>query len=370
MKRRDFIKTTIITAAAASAMTGCRDLPKDPNYNKEKKTFNYNRGKKVKIKLATSWPANFPIMGEGVERFATRLTQISGGSIEVKVFAKNVLVPALGVFDATSAGAIDAYHSAAYYYKGKNEAFNLFTGFPFGLTDTEMNAWFDWGDGMHLWRELYAKYNLVPFKGGNTGVQMGGWFKKEIKSLEDLQGLKMRIPGLGGEVFSKLGVKPTLLPAGEIYVALERNMLDATEWLGPSLDTKMGFHKVAKYYYTGWHEPASSLSLVFNKKKFDKLSDEQKLMIEMASQELNATMNSQFQYENAKELKVVRDSGVKIDSLPSDVLKAAKKAMMEVAEQKSQKSEDFKRVWENIYSFLELNRDWTDIGLKKYLEIR
>ena len=370
MKRRDFIKTAIATATIAGGLNGCRELPKDPNLTKEKKSFNYNRGKKVKIKLATSWPANFPIMGEGVERFAARLTQVSQGNIEVKVFAKNVLVPALGVFDATSAGAIDAYHSASYYYKGKNEAFNLFTGFPFGPTATEMNAWFDWGDGMKLWRELYAKYNLVPFKGGNTGVQMGGWFKKEIKSLEDLKGLKMRIPGLGGEVFAKLGVKPTLLPAGEIYVALERNMLDATEWLGPSLDTKMGFHKVAKYYYTGWHEPSSSLSLVFNKKKFDKLSDEQKLMIEMASQELNTTMNSQFQYENAKELKTVKEANVKIASLPQEVLKAAKEAMAEVARQKCEKSKDFKKVWENINLFLKLNKDWTDIGLKRYLEIR
>ncbi len=370
MKRRDFIKTSLASAAVATGVSGCRDLPRDPKFQAEKKQFHYNRGKKTKIKLATSWPANFPIMGEGIERFATRLTRLSGGSLEVKVFPKNVLVPALGVFDAASTGAIDAYHSAAYYYKGKNEAFNLFTGFPFGMTANEMNAWFDWGEGMKLWRELYARYNLVPFKGGNTGVQMGGWFKKEIRSLADLQGLKMRIPGLGGEVFSRLGVKPTLLPAGEIYVALERNVLDATEWLGPSLDTKMGFQKVAKYYYTGWHEPGSMLSLVFNKHKFDKLSDEQKLMIEVASQELNATMRSQFQYENAKTLKIVHDAGVKIDRLPDDVLKAAKKAMIEVAQEKSAKSPDFKRVWENAYAFLQQQKEWSDIGLLKYLEIR
>jgi TRAP-type mannitol/chloroaromatic compound transport system substrate-binding protein len=370
MKRRAFIKNSLLTATMAAGISGCRELPKDPKLSEKKKTFHYNRGKSVKIKLATSWPANFPIMGEGIERFAQRLTHMSGGSIEVKVFPKNVLVPALGVFDATSSGAIDAYHSAAYYYKGKNEAFTLFTGFPFGMTANELNAWFDWGDGMKLWRELYAKYNLVPFKGGNTGVQMGGWFKKEIKSLKDLQGLKMRIPGLGGEVFAKLGVKPTLLPAGEIYVALERNVLDATEWLGPSLDTKMGFHKVAKHYYTGWHEPGSSLSLVFNKRKFDKLSDEQKLMIEVASNELNATMQSQFQYENAKELKTVLDAGVKIAPLPDDVLKAAKKAMLEVAAQKSAKSADFKKVWENAYAFLQEQKGWTDTGLKEYLEVR
>ncbi len=344
-------------------MSGCSSSEKT-------KSFHINKNKKTILRIATSWPAHFPIMGEGIERFAKRLEIISQGTLRVKVYPKNLLVPALGVFDACSSSAIDGYHSAAYYYKGKNEAFNLFTGFPFGFTANEINAWIDFGGGMDLWRELYAKYNLVPFKGGNTDIQMGGWFKKEIKSLDDLKGLKMRIPGLGGEVFAKLGVRPTLLPAGEIYVALERNLLDATEWLGPSLDTKMGFHKVAKYYYTGWHEPGSMLSLVFNKKRFDSLSDEQKMMIEVASNELNSVMCSQFQVENAKQLKVVEDAGVKILTFPKEVLIAAKKAMLEVADEKSQKSKDFKRVWESAYSFLELNKRWTDIGLKAYLESR
>jgi len=238
------------------------------------------------------------------------------------------------------------------------------------LTAQEMNSWMDFGNGMKLWRELYDKYNLVPFKGGNTGVQMGGWFKKEIKSLADLKGLKMRIPGLGGEVFAKLGVKPTLLPAGEIYVALERNLLDATEWLGPSLDVKMGFQKVAKYYYTGWHEPGSMLSLVFNKQKFAKLSKEQQLMIEMASNELNSNMLSEFQYYNAVELETVKKAGVKILEFPDEVMKSAKRAMQEVAQEKSKKSKDFAKVWADVQDFLSKNKEWTGVGLKKYLEVR
>jgi TRAP-type mannitol/chloroaromatic compound transport system substrate-binding protein len=362
--RRDFIKKSAIITAGAT-LIGCGG-----DISNKSKSINVNRNKKVKIKLATSWPANFPIMGTGIEKFAKRLKIISGGTLKIKVYPKNVLVPALGVFDATSSGALDAYHSAAYYYKGKNEAFNLFTGFPFGLTASEMNAWMDFGDGMKLWRELYDKYNLVPFKGGNTEVQMGGWFKKEINSLEDLKGLKMRIPGLGGEVFAKLGVKPTLLPAGEIYVALEKNMLDATEWLGPSLDTKMGFQKVAKHYYTGWHEPGSLLSLVFNKKKFNKLSKEHKMMIEMASNELNSTMASEFQATNTEALKLVKDSGVEIKTFPEEILKAAQKAMLEVANEKSKQSKDFKKVWDNAYNFLQENKKWTDIGLRAYLNSR
>jgi TRAP-type mannitol/chloroaromatic compound transport system substrate-binding protein len=363
--RREFIKKATIIGASSLLASGCRDS-KPPS-----KSVHINKNKKVRIKLATSWPSHFPIMGEGVERFAKNVELMSGGTIKIKVHPKNVLVPAFGVFDACSIGAIDAYHSAAYYYKGKNEAFNLFTGFPFGFTATEMNAWLDFGGGMELWRELYDKHNLVPFKGGNTDIQMGGWFKKEINTLEDLKGLKMRIPGLGGEVFSKLGVKPIQLPAGEIFISLERNMLDATEWLGPSLDTKMGFQKAAKYYYTGWHEPGSMLSLVFNKKKLSKLSDEQKLIIEVATQEMNAHMASEFQYQNAKSLKEIESLGdVKIQSFPKPIMEAAKKAMIEVAKEKSAKSADFKKVWESASSFLQETKSWSDIGMSAYLKVR
>ncbi len=363
--RRSFIKKSMLVGAGVALSTGCDKNSKPPS-----KSVNINRNKKVRIKLATSWPSNFPIMGEGVERFAERVNTISGGSIKIKVHAKNVLVPAFGVFDAASVGAIDAYHSASYYYKGKNEAFNMFTGFPFGMTASEMNAWLDFGGGMELWRELYDKHNLIPFKGGNTNIQMGGWFKKEINTVEDLQGLKMRIPGLGGEVFAKLGVKPIQLPAGEIFISLERNMLDATEWLGPSLDIKMGFAKAAKNYYTGWHEPGSMLSLVFNKKKFNKLSDEQKMMIEMASQEMNAYMSSQFQYENAKALTKIKESDVTIRSFPKPIMEAAKTAMLEVAHEKSSKSPDFKKVWEHAQAFLKENSAWSDIGINAYLNVR
>jgi len=362
--RRNFIKKAVIVGAGSVLTSGCGDS-KPPS-----KSVNINKYKKIRIKLATSWPSNFPIMGEGIERFAQRVNTISGGSIKIKVHPKNVLVPAFGVFDATSIGAIDAYHSASYYYKGKNEAFNLFTGFPFGFTATEMNAWLDFGGGMELWRELYDRHNLFPFKGGNTDIQMGGWFKKEIKSVEDLKGLKMRIPGLGGEVFAKLGVKPIQLPAGEIFISLERNMLDATEWLGPSLDIKMGFAKAAKNYYTGWHEPGSMLSLVFNKKKFNKFSDEQKMMIEMASEEMNAHMASEFQHANSKALTEIKKSDVTIRSFPKPIMEAAKAAMLEVAREKSAKSEDFKKVWESAQAFLKENREWSDIGMNAYLKVR
>jgi TRAP-type mannitol/chloroaromatic compound transport system substrate-binding protein len=363
MQRRNFLAKGILASTSALLLSGCT------KEDSESKSVNIIKRKPIKIRLATSWPAAFPIMGEGVERFAKNVNSLSGGSIDIKIYPKNTLVPALGVFDAVSSGSLDAYHSASYYYKGKNEAFSLFTGFPFGMTSLEMSAWMDFGNGMKLWRELYDRYNLIPFKGGNTGVQMGGWFKKKIESLEDLKGLKMRIPGLGGEVFARLGVKPILLPAGEIYVSLERNMIDATEWLGPSLDTKMGFHKVAKYYYSGWHEPGSMLSLVFNKHKFSKFSDEQKQIIQICSNEMNSYMQTQFQYENARALEILHKSKVTIEKLPNDVLQAAKKAMKEVVKEKSQKSIEFEKIWLDAKEFLDQNRSWTKVGLKAYLNI-
>ena len=278
MNRRDFL-TTATTSSAALALGGCNESNRQAiDYSKhpemkitQEKRVHYNKNKKTIIKLATSWPAHFPIMGIGVERFAQRVKDISGGSLEIKLYPKNVLVPALAVFDACSSGQIDAFHSGPYYWKGKNSAFSLYSGIPFGFTAEEINSWMLFGGGLDLWREQYAKYNLHPFMGGNTNIQMGGWFRKPIESIEDMKGLKMRIPGLGGEVFAKMGVNPILLPAGEIYTSLERGVIDATEWVGPALDIKMGFHKVAPYYYSGWHEPGSILELTFNKKSWEKL---------------------------------------------------------------------------------------------------
>ncbi len=375
MDRRDFL-TTAGAATTVLALSGCNDsnrvaidYSKHPKHN-GKKNVHINRGKKTKIRLATSWPAHFPIMGTGVEEFAKRLEAISGGSLEVKLYPKNVLVPALAVFDACSSGQIDAFHSGPYYWKGKNSAFALFSGMPFGFDAEEINSWMIYGEGLKLWRELYSRYNLYPLLGGNTNIQMGGWFRKEIKSLKDMQGLKMRIPGLGGEVMAKLGVNPVLLPAGEIYTSLERGVIDATEWVGPALDIKMGFYKVAPYYYSGWHEPGSILELTFNKAFWDKLSDEQKQMIEVCSSELNANMTYKFHYENIHALEKLKSNGVKLEKFPDEVTNAGKKALKEVIAEQSAKSKEFALVYESIAKHLKLSEDFADISLKYFLNIR
>lgn len=364
MQRREFI-TSATLGITALALNACHREEEDA------KTGMANTGKKgkVTIKLATSWPAHFPIMGTGVDKFAARCAELSDGTLEIKIYPKNILVPALQVFDAASAAQIDAFHSGVYYWKGKNSAFSIFGGMPLGLTSEEMITWLKFGGGYTLWRELYAKFNLYPLIGGSTGPQMGGWFKKQINSLNDLQGLKMRIPGLAGEVMQRLGVNPVLLPAGDIYTALERGTIDATEWVGPALDEMMGFSKVAPYYYTGWHEPGSILELTFNKTRWEKLSPQHQAVITAASEEMTGDMVQEFRYENAKALQKL-SSATEIKKFPNEVIEAAKKALQEVLAQESEKNEDFKRTLKSYNDFDKLNKPWDDISTKNFLEIR
>ena len=362
MKRRDFLTTSAL-AIGAVGISGC--YKEDKSY----KDININRGKKVKLKLATSWPAHFPIMGTGVDSFAKTCNELSGGSLDIKVYPKNILVPALQVFDSTSASQIDAFHSGVYYWKGKNSAFSIFGGMPLGLTSQEMITWLKFGGGMELWRELYGKFNLYPLVGGSTGPQMGGWFKKEIKSVADLKGLKMRIPGLGGEVMKKLGVNPILLPAGEIFTSLERGTIDATEWVGPALDKMMGFDKAAKYYYKGWHEPGSILEITFNKNRWEKLSKVHQAIITTVAEEMTGTMIQEFRYKNAKALADM-PKNVKIRTFPKEIIDSAKMALSEVLKVESQKNIDFKEVLDSYNSFTKLNKDWDNISTKNFLNIR
>ena len=241
---------------------------------------------------------------------------------------------------------------------------------PFGFTAEEINSWMLYGGGLEIWREQYAKYNLHPFLGGNTNIQMGGWFRKPINSLADMQGLKMRIPGLGGEVFSKMGVNPILLPAGEIYTSLERGVIDATEWVGPALDIKMGFYKVAPYYYSGWHEPGSILELTFNKHSWSKLGFEHQSMIEVASSEMNANMTYEFHNENIHALSKLKELHVELLEFPQDVTDAGKVALTKVIEELSSKNRDFADVYSSVANHLKLSREWSDVSLKYFLNAR
>ena len=244
-----------------------------------------------KWKMVTTWPKNFPGLGTGANKLAQLITEMSGGRIKVKVYGAKELVPAFEVFDAVSRGTAEMGHGASYYWKGKSEAAQFFSAVPFGLNAQEMNAWLYYGGGMELWQELYAPFNLIPAAAGNTGVQMGGWFNKEIKSVADLKGLKMRIPGLGGEVLKRAGGTPVSLPGGEIYTSLQSGAIDATEFVGPYNDLAFGLYKAAKhYYYPGWHEPGTTLEAMMNKKAFEALPKDLQSIVLNACKVVNQDM--------------------------------------------------------------------------------
>ena len=275
-----------------------------------------------KWRMVTTWPKNLPGMGLAPETMAKKIKTMSNGRLDIKVYGAGEIVPALEVFEAVSQGTVQMGHGAAYYWKGKVPIAQFFTTLPFGLTAQEMNGWLFHGGGMELWRELYANYNLVPFAGGNTGVQMAGWFNKEINSLEDLKGMKMRIPGLGGEVFNRAGGTAINLPGGEIFTSMQTGVIDATEWVGPYNDLAFGLHQVAKYYYyPGWQEPGPTLELIINKEAWDELPLDLKAIVENASLAVNADLLAEYTARNnAALLELVDVHGVELRQLPADVL--------------------------------------------------
>lgn len=285
MKRRDFINKASVGALAAGSAVLAPGVAQ--------------AGTKIKWKMVTAWPKNFPGLGAGANLLAKMINGMSGGRMKVKVYGANELVPAFEVFDAVSKGTAQMGHSGAYYWKGKREATQFFSAVPFGLTAQEMNAWLYYGGGMELWRELYAPFNLIPAAAGNSGVQMAGWFNREIKTVDDLKGLKMRIPGLGGEVLRRAGGTTVNIPGGELFTSLQSGTIDATEWVGPYNDLAFGLYKVAKfYYYPGWHEPGSTMEALINKQAFNKLPDDLQSIVLAACKAVNMDMLSEYTARN------------------------------------------------------------------------
>ncbi len=319
---------------------------------------------KIQWKMVTSWPANFPGLGTGASRIAELINQLSGGRLTVKVFAAGELVGALEVFDAVSAGTAQLGHSGAYYWKGKSRAAQFFSSVPFGLTAQEMNAWLFYGDGMALWEETYKPFGLIPNAGGNSGTQMGGWFNKEIKSLSDFKGLKMRMPGLGGEVIQRLGAIPVNLPGGEIFTALQSGAIDATEWVGPYNDQAFGLHKAAKHYYApGWHEPGTVMECMINEKAFAALPEDLQAIVKGAIRLVNHDMLAEYTARNQVALHELRKQhGVEVKLFPDDVIKALKGVADSVLDEESAKDPLSARVWASQKAFRDQVKDWTDIA--------
>ncbi len=326
-------------------------------------------GQQYKWKMVTTWPPNFPILGEACQLYADLLEQMSGGRIQVRVYGGGELVPALESFDAVQSGAAELGSGAAYYWAGKSPAAQFFASVPFGMNAQQVNSWIISGGGLELWEELYRDFGLVPLLGGNTGVQMGGWFNREINSIADLKGLKMRIPGLGGKVLEKAGGAPVLLAGGEIYTGLERGVIDATEWLGPFHDTLMGFHEIAKYYYTpGWHEPGTALEFFVNKGIYDALPSDLQAIVRGASLYVNNWCLSTMEAKNSAALQEVLNSDAEIRPFPQEVLRQLRLYTDEVIREVVDSEPFAKRVYESYDKFRRQAADYSAITERMFYE--
>ena len=304
-------------------------------------------------RLVTTWPKGFPGLGTAPENFARLVQDMSGGRLNITVYGAGEIVGALEVFDAVSAGSVEMGHGAAYYWKGKVPAAQFFTSIPFGMNAQEYNGWLHHGGGLSMWRELYEPFKLVPFAGGNTGVQMGGWYNREINTVDDLSGLKMRIPGLGGEVLNRAGGTTVNIPGGELYTSLKTGVIDATEWVGPYNDLAFGFHEVAEfYYYPGFHEPGASLEFVVNADALATLPADLRSIVEGAARAINQDMLDEYTASNNAALQeLVEVHGVKLRRMPTPVFNHLYQIAQTVYAETAASDSDFARVWESYRAF-------------------
>jgi len=362
MKRREFVGGLAATAGLAACAQEQSDCTNTGVVNAE--TFEWS--------CVTSWPPKFPGLGMAPENVATRVEEASGGRLKIKVYGGGELVPAFEVFDAVSRGTVEMGHGAAYYHKGKVDAAQFFTAIPFGMTNAELNGWLYYGGGLELYRELYEPFNLVPFPTGNTGVQMGGWFNKEIDSIADLKGLKMRIPGLGGEVLRRAGGTPVTLPGAEIFTALQTGAIDATEWVGPYNDASFGLHKAAKYYYRpGWQEPGPGLETIINKAAWESLPADLQAIVSVTCQAITTDMAAEYTHGNAMSLaQLEADPNVEFREFPDEVMRLLKSITEEVVAELMATDEASAKIGKAYFEFLEKAAANSRISEKAYLSAR
>ena len=332
--------------------------------------FSHAAEEKVRWKLAMTWGPTLHPFVDTVENMANMVETMSGGNFVIRIDASNIHKSPFGVFDMVKLGQYEMGHSASYYWKGKDVSFLPLTTMPFGMTTPEQYAWFYYGGGMELMQKAYSKNGMLSFPGGNTGNQMGGWFKKEINSLNDLKGLKMRIPGFAGQVFSELGVTVTNIPPGELYTSLERGTIDALEWVGPGMDIKMGFHKIAPYYYTGWHEPATELQYLVNQKEYDKLPEKYKEILNVAMKTSAYDMYTQNYHMSANAWSSMKEDypNIKVKTFPDEVFSAMKSSYNDLVSQYKTENPLFKEIMESQEAYIEKARSWTHISDYLYLQ--
>jgi TRAP-type mannitol/chloroaromatic compound transport system substrate-binding protein len=355
MKRREFLKKAG-TGAAAAVAAGAVMAP------------TVMASKTYRWKMVTTWPPKLPVLQTGAERLAQRIDEATDGRIKIKVYAGGELVPPLQTFDAVSAGTVECGAGAGYYWAGKMPAAQWFSAVPFGLNADGMAAWFYGGDGLKLWEETYAPFNVIPRPGGSTGVQMGGWFNRKINTIEDFKGLKMRIPGLGGKVVAKAGATVVLTAGGEIFTNLERGVIDATEWVGPLHDLRMGFYQAAKYYYyPGWHEPGTYLEIIFNKKAYESLPKDLQHIVDAVCMENELWTLSQFNALNGAALQTLIDKHhVDLVQFPKPVMDALKKLSEEVVAEEAKKDAMATKVNDSFQKFRKVIGTWSEVSEKAY----
>ena len=361
MKMNKYISLAVLLLLAGCGQSG---IEEGANTSLEQKQYNW--------RLVTAWPKNYPGLGMAPERIADLVEEMSNGQMKITVYGAGEQVPAFGVFDAVSSGSHQMGHSGGYFWKGKVPAAQFFTGVPFGLTADEINAWTNRGGGLELWREIYEPFNIYPIPAGNTGTQMFGWFNKEINSLEDIKGLKMRIPGIGGEVLKRAGGIPVTLPGGELFTALQTGVIDATEWVGPYNDLTFGFQQTAKYYYyPGWHEPGSMLELLINKDAWNSLPKHLQVIIETASKAVNQDILDEYTARNNKALRELVDvHGVELRRLPDDVIAEFKIIANDILEENAAEDETVNKVYQSYLKFKNEVSEYHKVSEDAFVEAR
>ena len=358
-----------LLAAVGLMLAGCGETPSRSGADTAASS---TTEKTYEWRLITTWPKNLPGLGLGPENLANRVREMSNGRLNIKVYGAGELVGAFEVFDSVSQGTAQMGHGAAYYWRGKMPIAAMFATVPFGMNAQEMNAWLHYGGGMALWQRLYEPFNLIPLAAGNSGVQMAGWFNKEINSVADLKGLRMRIPGLGGEVLQRAGGVPVALPGSDVFTSLQTGVIDATEWVGPYNDLALGLQSVAKYYYyPGWHEPGPTLEAIVNRDAWESLPRDLQLMVETAARMVNEDMLSEFVARNNAALQtLLNDHDVQLRRLPDDVIDRLRSLSEQVVKEAAGDDPLAQEIYASYMQFLSDVKAWHEISEQAYLEVR
>ncbi len=358
IKRRQILNTSAIAAGTAVTLAACGRTQTAANIQ----TTQPN----IRWRMATSWTKSL-IIFSGADVISRRVKEMTNGRFTITPFAAGEVVPGLQVMDAVQAGTVECGHTASYYYTGKNPALAFGTTVPFGLNAQQQNSWLYHGGGLETIQKIYSDFNIINFPAGNSGTQMGGWFKRQINTVADLQGLKMRIPGIGGQIMSRMGVNVQVLPAGEIFLALDRGAIDAAEWVGPYDDEKLGLHKAAQfYYYPGWWEPGATLDILINRSAWNQLPPEYQAILKTAAYEANMNMLCEYDALNSQALARLTAGGTKLVPFSREIMQASQTASFDFLEENASQDKTFKEVYQQWKAFRQQVFDWNRVNELSY----